>query len=306
MMPRIALAAAVASLLTAAFVTTSVAQQPPVPAPAPSDKVIVEGISPEEAVRSFIDEVSAAPPGRNLARWDRKVCVGAINLATRYAQRLIDQVSTVAISVGLEAGEPGCHPDVLILAYSDGDALATRLVKDRFRSFRPDSDSTQLGQAALSRFRTAHTPVRWWHVSQTIAADGGQASLGDPAFPALGDSIYNVHEASRLRINVREEMAHVIIVLDTTLIGKTSFASLADYVAMVALAQIDAKADTHEFPTILNLFAAETGEREARMTQWDLDYLKALYEARGDAARPAGQEREIAGEMLKREPKSAN
>ena len=304
MTSRIVLAAALASLLTATFVATSAAQSPP--PSSPSDQVVIEGRSPEELVRAFIDEIGAAPPGRNLARWDRKVCVGAVNLPVRQAQRLIDQVATVAMSVGLEAGEPGCHPDVLILAYSDGDALATRLVKDRFRSFRPDSDSARLGMAALNKFQTAHTPVRWWHVSQTVSADGGQPSLADPSFPALGDSVFNVHEASRLRINVREEMAHVIIVLDTTLLAKASFGSIADYVSMVALAQIDAKADTRDFPTILNLFTAPPGERTGRITQWDLDYLKALYEARNDTARPAGQERAIAGEMLKQQPSSAN
>ncbi len=67
------------------------AQQPPQDA---EDRVTVEGRKPEDAVRAFVAEVGAAPSGTNLARWDRKVCVGVMNLKTEYAQKLADEVSS--------------------------------------------------------------------------------------------------------------------------------------------------------------------------------------------------------------------
>ncbi len=253
------------------------------------DKVVVVGRVAEDAVRDFVAEVGAAPAGQNLARWDRRVCVGAANMTPHYAQRLIDQVSRVALAIGLEIGEPGCRPNILILADRDGDALAVRLVADSPEGFRPDRTSSNLGSEALRRFQTSDAPVRWWHVTQTVVADTGE--------PATGGATVQVRGASRIRSNVRQDMANVIVILDTSRIGAASFSSLADYVSMIALAQVDAEADMREFPTVLNLFANETGDRTARMTQWDLDYLISLYDTRGDAANPNREARDIARGM---------
>jgi hypothetical protein len=256
------------------------------------DRVVVQGRAAEDAVRDFVAQVGAAPKGTNLARWDRTICVGAANLAPAYAQKLVDHVSTVALVVGLEIGEPGCRPNVLILADTDGDALAKRLVADSPQGFRPDRSNSNLGSKALQHFQTSNAPVRWWHVSQTVEVDTGE--------PATGGATINVRGASRIRGNVRQDMTNVIIILDATEIGKVSFASLADYVSMSALAQIDAEAETSDFPSILNLFHKVDGDRTSRMTQWDIDYLISLYDTRGDAANPNREARDISRGMLDR------
>lgn len=275
------------TLLAASLAVTTAAAQDQVTA---DDKVVVQGRAAEDAVRAFVAEVGAAPRGQNLARWDRSVCVGAANMTPHYAQRLIDQVSRVALAIGLEIGEPGCRPNILILADTDGNALATRLVADSPQGFRPDRGSSNLGSEALRKFQTSSAPVRWWHVSQTVEVDTGE--------PATGGATIQVRGASRIRGNVRQDMTNVIVILDTSRIGSISFGSLSDYVAMVSLAQIDAEADMQSFPTVLNLFASETGDRIARMTQWDLDYLISLYATRGDAANPNREARDISRGML--------
>lgn len=257
--------------------------------PTEVEGVTITGGRLEEVVRSFVAEVAAAPRDRNLARWDRRICIGVVNMDARYAQALVDQVSAVSLAVGLDIGEPGCRANVLILADSNGDALATRLVDDSPLVFRPDLGGTNLGRAALAHFQSSGAPVRWWHVTRTVSSDTGEI--------AQGGATIQVRGASRLRRNVREDMDHVIIILDTSRIGALNFASLADYVAMVALAQVDAEADTAEFPTILNLFSTTPVDPGARMTQWDLDYLRALYDMDGDATNPDRQQREIAREL---------
>jgi hypothetical protein len=284
---------AVAATLAAAPAAAQQAQQV-----TPDDRVVVQGRRAEDAVRDFVAEVGAAPTGTNMARWDRKVCVGAFNLAPEYAQRLVDQVSLVAVAVGLEPGEPGCRSNVLIMADPDGDALAARLVKDHLRIFQPpESFDNNLGSDALRRFQTSDAPVRWWHVGQTVLADTG--------LPVTRGMSVRVRGASRLRSNVRQDMSHVLIILDASRIGSVSFTSLADYVSMVALAQIDPEADTHEFSSVLNLFANEAGERRTRMTQWDLDYLIGLYETSGDAATPRQEANRIARKMLDQDSAAA-
>lgn len=254
-----------------------------------TDRVVIDGKRIEDAVRDFVAEVGDAPTGKNLARWDGTICTGAVNITEQYAQRLIDQVSAVALAIGLEIGEPGCKPNVLILASTDGDALAKQLVKDHFKAFLPpDTEGNDLGRKALRAFENSDAPVRWWHVTQTINVDTGQAIV-------LGKEV-TVRSSGRLRNSIREDMSHVVIVLDTSRIGAVSIASLADYISMIALAQVDADADTREYKSILNLFASD--DRTARMTQWDLDYLVALHSARADSKRRGGQEGEIATQML--------
>ena len=280
--------AVLAALIAAFAVSPATAQQGQ---PAADDKVVVQGKSAEDAVRDFVAEVGVTPDGTNMARWGDTVCVGVYNLAPKYAQQMIDQVSLVGAAIGVEPGGPGCKANVLIMADVDGDALAARLVDDHIRKFLPPAtDGADLGREALRKFKTSDAPVRWWHVGQTVLVDTGEAI-------ARGDTV-RVRGAGRLRDNVRQDMSHIVIILDASRIGTVSFASLSDYVAMVALSQVDADAATHEFSTVLNLFNTTTGARTARMTQWDLDYLTALYETAGDASSPGREANHIARKML--------
>jgi len=166
--------ATVAALAAACMTTPAMAQTPTGQAPAasasdPDSTVVVQGRKEEDAVRAFVAEIGEGPKGVNLARWDCKVCVGAINVTPDYAQKLIDRVSLVALAVGLEPGEPGCTANVLILATTDGDALATRVVKDHRAIFHPpETVDDNLGQKALDEFQSSDAPVRWWHVSRTV------------------------------------------------------------------------------------------------------------------------------------------
>ena len=247
----------------------------------------------DEQVRSFVNEVATPPYGRNLARWDRKICVGTANIGPRYSQIMIDRVSATAQSLGLEVGEPDCRPDVMIVASADADAVARRMVDENPTGFRPAQSSTDRGSAALRRFQQSDAPVRWWHVSLPVSTD-----TGDIAVRLTGEEapVLAVRTASRLRANVRDDLAKVLIIIDANQMGQVSFGALCDYVAMVALAQIDPEADTREFPSILNAFDASSGV--TAFTDWDRDYLKGLYAAVRDRATPSQQVRDIVREVV--------
>lgn len=285
----------IAALAATLIAGPALAQTTP---PESDGKVVVTGRSPEEAVRDFVAEVGAAPNDANLARWGDTVCVGVYNLAPRYAQDLIDRVSLIGAAIGIEPGEPGCKPNVLIMADQNTDELVDRLVRDHLRKFLPPStDDANLGRAALEKFKYSEAPVRWWQVSQTVLADTGEAI-------ARGDTV-RVRGSGRLVSNVRQDISHILIILDANRIGTISFGSLSDYVAMMALAQIDADADTQGYPTILNLFAMNGPNRTQRMTQWDLDYLTALYETPGDASSAGREANRIARKMLQEQQSPA-
>lgn len=266
------------------------------PAPASSQQeatnlaeIDVTGRRLKDEVQAFIGEVAAPPQGRQLARWDRSICVGVANLDPRYAQAMVDRIARTALDIGLDIDEPGCKPDIMVVAAADAGDLAKALVRDDPTGFRPARGSTDMGSAALERFQNTDAPVRWWHVSLPVSVDTGDLAIrldGEEA-PTIA-----VRDASRLRSNIRDDLARVIVIVDVSKIGRIGFGALSDYVAMISLAQIDPEADTSRYDTVLNLFE-DGADRSAGLTQWDKDYLKSLYSANRDRARATQQTQDI-------------
>ena len=238
-------------------------------------EVVVEGRQLEAMIRNFVTDVSQPANNRGLARWNGPVCVGAVNLRSEVGQYVIDRISDVARELEVEAGEPGCRPNVLIVAAVDGAGLASALVEDRPRNFDLRHNGTDAGTRAFRNFRTGDQPVRWWQISMPINSDNGERAVrlpGDEQPPRI-----RVVSASRLRTQIRDDMVRSVIIVDVDRLAGASLAQLADYLALVALAQVDAEADTAPYPTILNLFA-DPASAPAGLTDWDRSYLTALYE----------------------------
>lgn len=230
-------------------------------------------------IQKFVAEVAAPARARGYARWHRSVCVGVHNLQNDLAQYIVDRISNAALNVGLEAGEPGCTPQVNIIFAVDGQQVAANMVESEPRLFRPvmGQAGMDLGLEALDDFAEAERPVRWWHVSVPIAAATGQAAIALPnsACPAPCAPWVTVEGPSRLHSGIRDDLAYVIIIVDASAVTGTTWQQLADYLTIISLAQIDPGADPQEFDSILNLFrnpAAYSG-----LTDWDLNYLHALY-----------------------------
>lgn len=259
-----------------------------------SEIVVVTAPSVDEMVRAFVGEVSDGGQMDQLGRWDRKVCPGVAGMRSRYAQALIDRIASIALTVGLEVGEPGCTPNALIYVTEDSDALAHELVTQHGSLVgRRYTDGHTRGRDALRDFAETPRPVRWWHVTQSVTADGFAVDQGD----GMSAPSVNVRTVGRLRRATREDFARVLIVIDARRIDGYRFGAVADYVAMAVLAQLDPEADTRPYDTILNLFAEGEEVRRAMITEWDLSYLDGLYHATRDARSTGRQERDIARRM---------
>lgn len=252
--------------------------------------IVVEGERNADRARAFVDEVIAPPPRRGPARWDRRVCVGAANLQSPIARYLIDRISSVAIEVGLRPGEPGCRAQVLVIGASDGAEMARAVVAARPSAFRPGGNGMDRGRGALEAFQAGDAPVRWWHVSLPVT------ETGDPAVVLPGSGPTTTRgEASRIRTLIRNDLLAAILIVDVERADSASLEQLADYLAMVALAQIDPEADTERYDTVLNLFLDPAGT--GGLTDWDRRYLRALYAADLGLANPNAQVREVAAEL---------
>ena len=94
------------------------------------EDVEVVGRPLDSMISDFVREVAAPNNGRGLARWRDPVCVGVANLQREPAQYIVDRVSEIADDLGLKAGKPGCMPNALVVATSDGAATANAMVEE--------------------------------------------------------------------------------------------------------------------------------------------------------------------------------
>ena len=286
-----------ASLLMAAALATASqdpaqtpAQTPPLAQQQPTaiPDVIVEGRTLREFTRDFVEEVGAPPRRRGLARWNRRVCVGVVNLQFDAAQHLADRVSAVAESLGVEAREPGCDPNVVVIFTEDGAAMAQALVGENRRAFRMGIGGVDRGNVGLRDFQETDRAVRWWHVSLPTHEDTNQVAV---RLPGRGPPIIKIM-GSRLNNEIEDHLNKAMIIVDVDGLEGTTFAQLSDYIAFVSLAQVDPDAEVAGYDTILNLFGNPAAPQG--LTDWDMSYLTALYSTDSRRINPGAQANDVA------------
>jgi hypothetical protein len=266
-----------------------------------SDDVVVTADRLQEVVREFVGEVAVAPGGeRQMARWDRKICPLVAGLPARQMQYMADRISQRANEVGLIPEGAGCKANILIFVTPDASRFAEGIVTEyrELVAYYSTSGINTLGRGPLEDFTTTTAPVRWWHVNQTVSADGQQ--LGDDTGSGGMRTLRSGQPPGRLRRSTRQDFLRVLIVVDARQAAGLQFQALSDYVAMVSLAQLDPAGETTNIPSILNLFAEQQAGRTppAAMTEWDEAYLNGLYNARRTAPREVWQQRDIARRMV--------
>ena len=263
-----------------------------------------------DTTRAFVEQVALTPASneRPLARWENDICVGAVGLAPAEAQLLVDRISVRARSVGLDPGAPGCRANVMVIYAPDSDTLTRQIVDQRrdLLGYYGDGAAVTDGRVELEEFANTPRPVRWWYVSDGgagaiqnrpgVALDrqgSGQtlasAAVGDGATPNAGATAGDAEgmdavrsNGSRTRTTLRNEMSYALVVVDARRVAGIQPSAWMDYVALVALAQIDPNAQTTGYDSILNLFSTPQSTQTA-LSAWDDAYLKALYRARRDA-----------------------
>ena len=253
--------------------TPPTVEDPAITGPAVLEDVLVDGRRLEELVREFVDEVSAPPRRRGIARWWGRVCFGVVNLQSAQARALIDRLSNVAGEYDVRLAEPGCRPNVVVIFADDGRAMADALVEAERDVFHLGVGGLDRGKTALERFRQSDAPVRWWHVSMPIVGATGARAIrmpGDsgPVF-VPGEGLVNRGRP------ITDSLNKVIVIVDAGKVEDIAGDQLADYLAMISLAQVDPDGDTTAYDTILNLF--EPSVARTGLSAWDRGYLEALY-----------------------------
>lgn len=227
-MSRIAFLAVIIALSAQSALASS-QQEPPHPTSDPTtqlEDVIVQGTRLRDAVDQFVHDIVAPPAGHGPARWDKKVCVGVANLTPALAQAIADQISVVAVEAGLEAGEPGCSPNILVIAADDGRMMAQALVQARPRVFRPNYAGASRSANALERFQNTTAPVRWWHVSVPVNSWTGEVAVRIPGSSAP----LTRQDGGRLTTLIQNDLRRAFVIVDINQVSGLSANQLGDYI----------------------------------------------------------------------------
>lgn len=285
---------AAASLFALALAAPGLARAQELPDTTVED-IVVLGTSLREQVEAFSDTVVAPPRGHGPARWSDRpgVCVGVVNLQRDAAQDMADRVSEVALGLGIPVGEPGCSANVVIIASNEASTLTAALVEQNPGAFRPNYWGASRSRDDLRRFITSDAPVRWWHISMPVDSETGDIAVRLPGY--LPPTVRTL--GSRITTPIRNDLRRVYVIIDLNQLSGVTFPQLVDYVAMVALFQADPDADLTAFPTILNVFDNPT--IAFGLTDWDQDYLDALYGSKMNQRRPGAQTGAVASMMYR-------
>lgn len=270
--------------------------------------VSITGRPTAEAVRDFVGRVAAPVRGRGLAQWNTRVCPGVVNLSRDASQAIIDRITTVAAGLDIPTGDPGCAANLVIIFTTDGPGVAQALVASDPDVFEPNVTGVDRGPAAMRDFQHGDAPVRWWSLSLPVDSETGLRAVRVPGqfsgrtlntSDTTGSHLdyapqISVQSPSRLNAQIVDILFKTIIIVDVERVGQIDTAQLGDYLAFVGLAQVDARADTGGFDTVLNLFDAGG---QAGLTEWDRSYLQALYAPRSQRISPDAQATAVADIM---------
>jgi hypothetical protein len=242
------------------------------------DDILITGrrYTPER-IRIMLDFVNELgdPVNRDFgfARFEERACFRVHNTAEPVAKYIQDRMADTARLVNLEIQPPNCRPNVDIIFSTDGRLTATQMVETRRALFKPfgNAEGTTQDSHALSAFKNGEQPVRWWQI--TVPVD----RMGNPVVPGAnpGEPPRVMASNSLLASGMRDRLLGSLIIVDVNKLGSATWDQLADYLAMVALVQVDPKANLAGFDSILNLFGGNAPP--SSLTEWDRAYLQSLY-----------------------------
>jgi beta-lactamase regulating signal transducer with metallopeptidase domain len=244
-----------------------------------------------------------------LARWTQPVCVTVQGAPAEAAARVVSRVEEVANSVGIGAGPAGCKPNVQIMFTDKPQPFMDKVAveHERMLGYYHRSDR--------ERLKTVSHPIQAWYVTATggdggnvvglTFATGNTATVGATGAQPHGFQIDDEDNAwwgptgcgdkSKFTACLTSELQNVLVVVDVGKAQGVGLGPIADYVAMVAMAQPRSQDACTGLPSVIELFcggrAGGTG-----LTRADSAYLNALYKT-DLQARKAVQQRDIANRM---------
>jgi hypothetical protein len=254
------------------------------------ETIEVEGSAVQER-REILDFVQTLTgrDGEGLSSWETAVCLSVTAEVPREGGYVRKRVLARAAEVGVPvAKKANCKPNlfVVLTEHSENFIEAWKQRDPGMFRWKP--------RYGVSR-ATGLVAVRTWHSSLTAGSDGRALIQGDGKAPRVNAPAGGM--GSRIVAPVSEYFGAALVLVDTKAAQGTTFAQLADYIAMTGFAIVNLDAEYPANATILSLFSpGRTEPAPAALTEWDREFLRALY---GLDYQPLRPRRAIAGQMVR-------
>lgn len=265
--------------------SAGLAQDASAPPPSDDSEIVVSGTAEDiNRARNYIQALQVTALNVQAARWADPVCIGVSGTARPIAERLGSRINAVASQIGATLGAAGCKPNLLVVFTPDASAFMAQMRRTsaaRLHEIPKRLESFTFGKSA---------PVRWWYSTDVMGNDGRPltagatglvACAGPCALPSLNANVrsQNTYSSSTVRAPTVRHIKSAVVVIDTALAAGRSVDSLADYAALVGLAEIWPNREAVPTGSILSLFAApaRTGDDAPVLSAMDRSFLCELY-----------------------------
>ena len=287
--------------------------------PSPTENVTVTATKSRELLDKFAKAfITPTKLTGKIARWESGICPVAVGQPPASTAFVTARVKVIAVAVGAPVSEAkNCTPNIEIVFTTTPQALLDGVRKD---------DPDYLGYATTNEQRetlaTVTRPIQAWYTTETIDLDGmrridsgrrlgtgitmsnfsafampsSSAANRDPIY--LPDATYARVTGNHISDGSRSGFNHVIVVIDSKKLAGQSFVSLADYIAMLALTQLNSLDACQQLSSIVNLLAEGCDRNVDGITATDFAYLRALYKM-GVGKSLLFQQNNIADQMVK-------
>ena len=186
---------------------------------------------------------------------------------------------------------PSCRPNIEIVFTTTPQAMADELRKNH---------KVYLGYAEgpgrADRLAVVSHPIQAWYLTATkdlaghVEVDSFYNMPIEPVANLISDlgmgGIGHVGErrvtGGRLKDGLRTVFHHIIIAADPTKLSDYEVGALADYIAMLALAQLSSLDVCQQLPSIINLLSPNCPGAPNALSDSDLGYLRGLYSMSAD------------------------
>ena len=250
------------------------------------DPIVVQGerlsrSAAEQRASGFIRTTGVASGDRPTARWVDPVCPGVTGL-TDLANHIAEaRIRRTAEAAGVPLAPEPCVRNLVISFTPDGAGLARAI------GTREPRRMSELSHEARETVLNGAAPIRWMYSTELCGRDGRQQAIAaggetyggmgigggaGSGMPGPGGLMH--YESSIVSTLSQRVIVSAIVIIDQDDVMGRRLDSLADYAALVGLAEIRNAGATPE-GSILGLFTAPDAPRN--LTAQDNAFLHALY-----------------------------
>jgi hypothetical protein len=233
----------------------------------------------DSVVVDFVDNHSAITRLGKIARWEEGVCPGVTGLPANFTKFIAKRVRDVAAAAGAPVNaDENCKANIDIVFTTNPQGLLDSIrAKDPFLLGYFDNSTQADHMATVSR------TIQGWHATQTVDVRGH--ALVDSRNNVSGGTAQSSNAqnsfGNRLGDGLHSSYFHAIIVANPNKLGDYEIGTLADHIAMLALAQPAEDEACADLPSILDMTSAKCHKDAPAktMTAADTGFLRGLYQA---------------------------